>query len=82
MSKIPPGTRLLSEEERQKTLTDLEDTKVHVVTALERFPIMLPNVHRSAKMSNQKEALEIKLERLTKAIATYSSPPVYISLFK
>jgi hypothetical protein len=38
-SKIPPGTRLMGEEERLSTLADLEATKKEVQNMLERLPI-------------------------------------------
>jgi hypothetical protein len=38
-AKLPPGTRLMGEEERLKTLEDLNLTKKEVNNMLERMPL-------------------------------------------
>ena len=39
--------RLVGEDERLQTLDDLIDTRDEIAMALERFPILLKDVHRS-----------------------------------
>lgn len=38
-SKIPPGTRLLSESERLQTLEELEESRKQLNNIMERMPI-------------------------------------------
>ena len=39
-AKIPPGTRLMPEEERIETLKDLMESKKEVNTTLEKLPVV------------------------------------------
>jgi len=75
-SKIPPGTRLMSEEERVATLNDLQATKRDITNMLERMPI----ANRSLAADRRKKELEEKLSRIERAIETFSKKVVYIAL--
>lgn len=76
MAKHPPGTRLMPEEERIETLTDLRQAKAETNRQLERLPV----VAHSAKMDRHKKELDEKLERLERAIETFSKPTVYVAM--
>ena len=76
MAKHPPGTRLMPEDERQETLRDLREAKATTTDQLERLPV----VAHSAKMERHKKELEEKLQRLDKAIETFSKPTVYVAM--
>ena len=39
-AKIPPGTRLMPEEERLETLRDLQESRKEINTALEKLPVV------------------------------------------
>jgi hypothetical protein len=39
-AKMPPGTRLMPENERLETLNDLHDSKRDLNTALEKLPVV------------------------------------------
>ena len=39
-AKIPAGTRLMDEQERQDTLKDLYDSKKEINSALEKLPVI------------------------------------------
>ena len=39
-AKIPPGTRLMPEEERIETLKDLMESQKEVNTTLEKLPVV------------------------------------------
>lgn len=75
-SKHPPGTRLMPEDERLTTLYDLTEAKAETVRALERLPV----VAHSNKMERHKKELEDKLNRLDKAIDTFSKKTVYVAM--
>ena len=74
-AKMPPGTRLMDEEERLQTLQDLHDSKREVSAALEKLPISMHTI----SMKNHKVDLETKLIRIEKAIETFSKNKVYIA---
>jgi DNA-directed RNA polymerase subunit H (RpoH/RPB5) len=75
-SKIPAGTRLMSEEERLSTLQDLQVTKKELTNMLERMPI----ANRTQAADRRKKELEEKLMRIERAIETFSKKVVYIAL--
>jgi hypothetical protein len=75
-SKIPPGTRLMGEEERMSTLQDLLATKKDLINMLERMPI----ANRTQAAERRKKELEEKLMRIERAIETFSKKVVYIAL--
>ena len=76
MSKHPPGTRLMPEEERQETLRDLREAQAATKAKYESLPV----VAHSGKMERHKVELEEKMSRLEKAIATFSKPTVYVAM--
>ena len=73
---MPPGTRLMGEDERLSTLGDLYQTKKEVSTMLERMPI----ANRTQAAERRKKELEEKLVRIERAIETFSKKTVYIAL--
>lgn len=75
-SKIPPGTRLMGEEERLKTLEDLQATKREINNALEKLPL----ANQSLALQKRKKEMEEKLMRIDKAIETFSKKIVYVAL--
>ena len=75
MSKHPPGTRLMPEDERVQTLNDLHEAKAETNRQLERLPVA--NV--SQKMERHKKELEEKMSRLDRAIETFSKKQVYVA---
>jgi hypothetical protein len=76
MAKHPPGTRLMPEEERLETLRDLNEAKVETNKQLEKLPV----VAHSAKMERHKSELVEKLQRLDRAIETFSKKAVYVAM--
>jgi hypothetical protein len=75
-AKLPPGTRLMGEEERRVTLEDLSAAKKLTSDELERLPIAV----KTQKMASHKRELEEKLTRLERAIDTFSKPRVYVQI--
>ena len=75
-AKIPPGTRLMDEEERLQTLGDLHQTKKELNTMLERMPRAI----RTLAAERRKKEFEEKLTRIERAIETFSKKTVYIAL--
>ena len=75
-SKLPPGTRLMGEEERIATLDDLYAAQKATNDQLERLPV----VAQSIRMEKHKTELEQKLGRLDKAIDTFSKEKVYVQI--
>lgn len=39
-ARHPPGTRLMSDEERLDTLKDLQDSKKEINSAMEKLPVV------------------------------------------
>ena len=68
MSKHPPGTRLMPENERLETLRDLKESVVETNRQLETMPVAA----RSQKIEKHKKELEEKLARLERAVETFS----------
>ena len=73
--KIPPGTRLMPEEERLETLRDLQESHKEINTALEKLPI----ISKTLAMEKHKKALEEKMHRVSRAIETFSKKTVYVA---
>ncbi len=73
-AKLPPGTRLMPEDERQATLIDLNLAKKATNDQLERLPITV----KSMRMAEHRKELEEKLTRLERAIDTFSKKKVYV----
>jgi len=74
-AKHPPGTRLMAEDERVATLNDLKQAKEETSHALEKLPV----VAHSNKMERHKKEMEEKLNRLDRAIETFSKKTVYVA---
>ena len=73
-SNYPPGTKLLSENERINTLNNLIETKKVIVNILEKMPI----TKRTQSFQEKKEELEKKLEQIEKEIEIFSKKKVFI----
>jgi hypothetical protein len=67
-ARHPPGTRLMSDEERLDTLKDLQDSKKEINSALEKLPV----VSKTLSMDKHKKSFEEKMIRIEKAIETFS----------
>jgi len=75
-AKLPPGTRLMQQDERRATLEDLISAKKITNDQIERLPI----TNKSLKMISHRRELEEKMSRLEKAIDTFSKPKVYVQI--
>ena len=73
---LPPGTRLLSEDERLETLNNLKASKTEVEKLISKMPLSM----RTLALQQRKTELEKKVDELDKAIATFSRPKVYIAI--
>lgn len=74
-AKIPPGCRLMGEDERRKTLEELQISKKEVNNTLERLPLG----SSSLVMQKRKRELEAQLLRIERSIETFSKKTVYIA---
>lgn len=72
---MPPGTRLMTEDERVKTLEELKVKKQEVASLLFSLPLSM----RTEALKNKKSELETKLTEIEKAISTFSRKVVYIA---
>jgi len=66
----------MSEDERRKTLEELEDSRKEVNNLLERLPIGSSTL----TVQRRRRELEEKLLRIERAIETFSKKTVYIAL--
>lgn len=66
----------MPEDERLKTLEDLQQSKREINTMLEKLPI----ANKSMALEKKKKELEEKLLRIERAIETFSKKTVYIAL--
>jgi hypothetical protein len=66
--KMPPGTRLVPEEERVKTLEDLIETKRELNQLLAQMPISM----RSEGLQKRKREVEDRLDTVEKGIVIFS----------
>ncbi len=74
--KIPPGTRMLSEEERLSTLATLQETKAEAQKALQKLPLSM----KTLALAQRKAELERKIDEMDKAITTFSRKEVFIAI--
>ena len=74
-AKMPPGTRLMGEEERIATLEELKVKKEEIQKMLFSLPLSL----RTDALKNKKNELESKLAEVEKAIDTFSRRVVYVA---
>jgi len=65
---MPPGTRLVPEEERVKTLEDLIETKRELNQLLAQMPISM----RSEGLQKRKREVEDRLDTVEKGIVMFS----------
>ena len=72
--KYPKGTRLLSEEERIKTLNSLKQAQIENSLILEKMPI----TNRTFKLQQKKDELIRKLNEIDKAIEMFSKKQVFV----
>lgn len=73
-AKLPPGTHMMSEEERIQTLEELERQKNELYDMLRSMPLSM----RTESLKNKKRDLELKLVEVEKAINTFSRKVVYV----
>lgn len=71
---IPPGTRLMSDDERIKTLEELVSEKKQISELIFSMPLSM----KTEALKNKKRDLENKLIELERAITTFSRKVVYI----
>lgn len=73
-ARMPPGTRMMTEEERVSTLEELQRQKVEVSDILFSLPISM----KTEALKNKKRELEAKLLEIERAVTTFSRKVVYI----
>ena len=72
--KYPKGTKLLSDDERIKTLNSLLKTQKELTLMLEKMPI----TNRSVNIQKKKEEIVKKLTEIDKAIEMFSKKKVFV----
>lgn len=72
---MPPGTRLMTDDERIRTLEELQVRKEEISKALFSLPLSM----RTEALKNLKRDLETKLTDIEKAISTFSRKVVYVA---
>ncbi|EFC43675.1 predicted protein [Naegleria gruberi] len=73
--ECPPGMRLVSEEDRLETLTELEKSKREVQGAINKLPMLCDTQFLQQKKNN----MERKLQEIDEAIKIFSRKKVYIA---
>lgn len=73
-AKMPPGTRLMTEDERIQTLEELQKQKQSISELLFSLPLSL----KTDALKNRKRELEAKLLEIERAVTTFSRKVVYI----
>ncbi len=73
---LPPGMRLMDENERLDMVRALENTKRETMNEIERLPITM----KTMAMQKRREELEEKYRNLEKQIDHFSRKKVYIAL--
>ncbi|MCQ2817101.1 MAG: enkurin domain-containing protein, partial [archaeon] len=73
-AKYPKGTRLVGEEEKQKTLKELKEARGNIQTILEKMPI----ARLSLKMKKEREELYQRLDEIDKGIELFSRKQVFV----
>jgi hypothetical protein len=76
LQRIPPGTKLLPEDERLATLDQLDMTRDQIVNTLEALPISM----RTMSLNNKKLDLESKLKEIDAAIRLFSKENVFVAI--
>ena len=73
-ARMPPGTRLMTEDERVMTLEELNKQKREISDMLFSIPLSL----KTEGLKNKKRDLELKLLEIERAVTTFSRKIVYI----
>ncbi|TNV72296.1 hypothetical protein FGO68_gene327 [Halteria grandinella] len=73
-ARMPPGTRLMTEDERIHTLEELQRQKCEISTLLFSIPLSC----KTEALKLRKRDLEIKLVEIDRAVTTFSRKIVYI----
>jgi hypothetical protein len=73
-ARMPPGTRLMTEEERIITLEELHRQKLEISDLLFSLPLSL----KTESLKMRKRELESKLLEIERAVTTFSRKIVYI----
>ena len=73
---LPPGMRLMGDDERQEMVRALENTKRDTMNEIERLPITM----KTMAMQKRREDLEEKYRNLEKQIDHFSRKKVYVAL--
>jgi len=73
-ARMPPGTRLMTEQERVQTLEELHKQKCEVSSLLFSIPLSC----KTEALKLRKRDLEIKLVEIERAVTTFSRKIVYI----
>lgn len=76
LKKIPPGTKLLPEDERLATLDQLRHSRQEIENMLESLPISM----RTMALRNKKLDLEAKLKEIEAAIKLFSKENVFVAI--
>lgn len=71
---MPPGTRLMTEEERISTLEELQRQKREISDMLFAIPLSM----KTDALKQRKRELEAKLLEIERAVTTFSRKVVYI----
>jgi len=74
-SKLPPGTKLMGEEERVATLDQLLANKKEFQNMIEKLPLSM----RTTGLVNKRKELEAKMQDIERAITTFSRKYVYVA---
>jgi len=72
----PPGTRLVTEEERANVLATIANREKELKKQLQALPF----VTKTLSVANKKKELEGRLDEIEEARAQYSKPRVYVAL--
>ncbi|KAG8468971.1 hypothetical protein KFE25_007489 [Diacronema lutheri] len=75
-ASCPPGTRLVTEDERTAVLATIAAREAELRKELNALPF----VTKTLSTANRKKALEDRLEEIEGARAQYSKPRVYVAL--
>ena len=73
---LPPGMRLMGDDERMEMVRALETTKRDTMNEIERLPITM----KTMAMQKRREDLEEKYRNLEKQIDHFSRKKVYVAL--
>jgi len=76
LASCPPGTRLVTEEERATVLATIATREAELRKELNSMPF----VTKTVSHANRKKLLEDRLEEIEQARAQYSKPRVYVAL--